>query len=190
MILTLLVTGARISQVAALKWGDIDEGAGRIRFQRRRYRDQVYAGIKGANPAARRAVHDVALVPELAAVLQQHRQELVQAQHVGLAEGWVFPGKNGQPHSNSILQKAFADIRKHAEIRKRFTPHGLRRTATDLLRRAAGSSIAKSVVGHTTEESHERYSNVALSEKSEAVSKALRLVLPKSSGGSGGGSDA
>lgn len=190
MILTLLVTGARMSQVCALKWEDIDEAAARIRFQRRRYRDQVYAGIKGANPAARRAVHDVPLVSELAAVLRQHRQELVLAQHRGLGEGWVFPGRNGQPHSNSILQKPFADILKHAEIRKRFTPHGLRRTATDLLRRAAGSSVAKSVVGHATEAMHEHYSNVALSEKSAAVSKALRLVLPKSGGGSGGGSDA
>jgi integrase len=95
MIFTLLVTGARMSQVCALRWEDIDEAKGEIRFRRRRFQQEVYAGVKGPTPSARKRVHVVALTLEHAEVLTEHRQRLVQMQHKGLSSGWVFPSEKG-----------------------------------------------------------------------------------------------
>jgi integrase len=185
LIFTLLLTGARMSQVCALMWQDIDETNGKIRFRRRRYQDEVYAGTKGATAAARRRVHEVALTEGHAAVLREHRSRLVAGQHRGLEAGWVFPARTGGLHANSVLDKPFKDILAHLGITKRFTPHGLRRTCTDLTRQVSSAVVTKAITGHLTDAMHQHYSTVSLDEKRAAMSRVVRLV---SSGGSGGGS--
>ncbi len=184
LIFTLLVTGARMSQACAMKWDDIDETAGKIRFRRRRYHDQTYPGVKGPTGAARRRVHVVALTPEHAEVLHEHRARLIAGQQRGLGEGWVFPSRTGGLHANSVLDKPFKDILAHLGITKRFTPHGLRRTCTDLTRQVSSSVVTKAITGHVTDVMHEHYSTVSLGEKRAAMQRVVRLV----SGGSGGGS--
>jgi integrase len=184
LIFTLLVTRARMSQACALRWDDINETSGKIRFRRRRYHDQTYAGVKGPTSSARRRVHEVALTPEHAEDLHEHRARLVAEQHRGLAGGWVFPSRMGGLHANSVLDKPFKDILAHLEITKRFTPHGLRRTCTDLTRQVSSSVVTKAITGHVTDAMHEHYSTVSLVEKRDAMQRVVRLV----SGGSCGGS--
>jgi integrase len=184
----LFSTGARLSQVTALKWEDIDFEAGTIRFRRRRWNHEVYSGVKGPQASSRTRIHEVALVDELAEVLQEHRQRLLAIQHQGLGERWVFPSDTGAPHHNTILRKPFLDVLAHLNIRRRFTPHGLRRTVNNLTRKVAGSVVAKAVIGHATEAMHEHYSHVDLAEKRQAMKKVVELVQSRGRGGSGGGS--
>src|SRR5262249_7031249 len=109
-------------------------------------------------------------------ILKAHRKDLVARQHRGLKEGWVFPSTGGAPHPNSILKKPFADVLAFLGWSKRFTPHGLRRTSNNLTRLAAGSVVAKSVLGHVTDEMHEHYSTVGIDEKRAAMEKVVRMV--------------
>ena len=188
MILTLLATGARMSQVCALRWEDIDEEQKEIRFRRRRYKKEVFPGVKGRTAAARKRVHVVSLTDEHAEVLRDHRKALVAEQHRGLSAAWVFPSATGELHGGSVLCKPFKDILAHLKITKRFTPHGLRRTCNDVTRQVASAVVTKSITGHMTDQLHEHYSTVGLGEKHAAMEKVVRLILGPAGGGSGGGS--
>ena len=190
MIFTLIVTGARMSQVCALRWEDIDEQRGEIRFRRRRYLDHVYAGVKGRTPAARKKVHVVALTEDHAEVLRAHQRLLEECQHRGASSGWCFPADTGGTHSNSILDKPFKDLRAHIGLAKRFTPHGLRRTCTDVTRQVASAVVTKAITGHLTDQMHEHYSTVGIGEQRAAMQKVVALLgggPPVEGGGSSGG---
>ncbi|MSP63004.1 MAG: hypothetical protein EXR72_22245, partial [Myxococcales bacterium] len=50
-----------------------------------------------------------------------------------LSSGWVFPSHVGKPHHNaSVMRKAFVDVLKEMGLDRKFSSHGLRRTANDL----------------------------------------------------------
>ena len=66
---------------------------------------------------------------------------------------------------------------KHALIDKHVTIHGLRRTATDLLRRAAVDPVAaKAIIGHTTDRMREHYSTVNADETRDIGTRVASLV--------------
>ena len=57
------------------------------------------------------------------------------------------------------------------------TIHGLRRTATDLLRRAAVDPVtAKAIIGHTTDRMREHYSTVGTDEARGIGARLVSLV--------------
>jgi integrase len=64
----------------------------------------------------------------------------------GLLAGWVFPNGAGKPRANGSLCDANRRVLAHAKIAKRVTIHGLRRTATDLLGRAAVDPVAAKAI--------------------------------------------
>jgi hypothetical protein len=112
------------------------------------------------------------------------RARLINVQARGLEAGWVFPSRTGGLHPNSILDKPFRDLLGHLGITKRFTPHGLRRTCTDLTRQVSSSVVTKAITGHLTDAMHAHYSTVSLDEKRDAMRRVIRLVSGGSSGGS------
>jgi hypothetical protein len=59
---------------------------------------------------------------------------------------------------------------------RRFSSHGLRRTANDLIRRVASGEVARAITGHVTTRMTEHYSHVDTGEKDAAVTGMLRLV--------------
>jgi integrase len=188
MIFTLLTTAVRMSAVCALREEDIDWQSKEIVFRRRRYGVEVYDGVKGPNARARRKVLRLGLPDELAEVLRMHRQQLIAEQHPGLSSGLVFPSLKGTPRQNSVLDKPFRDILDHLGIRRRFTPHGVRRTANDLLRQEAGATVTKAITGHVTDAMHEHYATVRVEEKRGAIEEVLRrLEGARKNGGSSGG---
>lgn len=174
LILTLLTTAGRIGTVLALEWQDVDEQAGTITFRRRLSRGEVLEGVK----RSRRAQDVVPLLPEVRVALREHRMRLAPE----LRNKLVFPSEVGGHHDRRIFKTVFPRILRLAQIDKRFTPHGCRRTAAALYRRAAGSVVAKAIAGHVTDRMHEHYAVVSTQEKRDAAQRAFRLVV-------GGGSE-
>jgi hypothetical protein len=65
---------------------------------------------------------------------------------------------------------------KNVGLERRFTSHGLRRTANDLIRRVASGEVARAITGHVTTRMTEHYSHVDAGEKNAAVTGMLKLV--------------
>jgi len=173
LIVTLLLTGLRWGEATALKWEDIEaaEQVGVLRIRR----SQVRAVIRNTTKTGKRRM--VPFPAELATLLREHRRKLVEEQQPGLKEGWVFPNGAGQPRANGSLSDASRRVLKKAGITKRVTIHGLRRTATDLLRRAAVDPVAaKAIIGHTTDRMREHYSTVGNDEARSIGERVVSLV--------------
>ncbi len=89
----------------------------------------------------------------------------------------MFPNGAGKPCANGSLHAANKRVLAHAKITKRVTIHGLRRTATDLLRRAAVDPVAaKAIIGHTTDRMREHYSTVGADEARGSGQRTISLV--------------
>jgi hypothetical protein len=74
------------------------------------------------------------------------------------------------------MGKAFEDCLKEIKVDRRFSSHGLRRTANDLIRRVASGEVARAITGHVTQRMTEHYSHVDVGEKKAAVEGMLNLV--------------
>jgi len=61
----------------------------------------------------------------------------------------------------------------------RITPHGLRHTGNDLLRRFASREVVMSITGHSTPTMHSHCSHVDAGEKAAAVGKVIELVTKR-----------
>jgi integrase len=163
----------RACHVSALQWPDIDEPAGVIRVVRKQVE-----GVVGDVTRKKQVPKEFPLQPELTTILRDHRQRLLETQSPGLDSAWVFPAvRTGKLRGANSMRKAWVSCLKAAGITERFTPHGLRRTFNDMLRRAqVDPVIAKALTGHVTEQMREHYSTVGLDEKRAAVASVLRLL--------------
>jgi integrase len=102
-----------------------------------------------------------------------------------LPSGWLFPtwgkkaGKSeeqaGELHKGNPFGKALTEACEKAEIQS-ITPHGLRHTGNDLLRRFASREVVMAITGHSTPAMHSHYSHVDQNEKADAVGKVIHLV--------------
>jgi len=92
--------------------------------------------------------------------ITRDRRTLLATQHPGLG-----------------LCDANRRVLAHADITKRFAIHGLRRTATELLRRAAVDPVAaKAIIGHTTDRMREHDSTVNAEETRDIGTRVAWLV--------------
>jgi integrase len=167
---TQFATASRFSEVSALRWEDIDEARGIIRIRRGNWRTLV------STAKIDRRRRNPALTDELRQVLAEWREQLRRS-HRHFESGWVFPSKAGKPHHNaSGMGKAMEACLKEIGVDRRFSSHGLRRTANDLIRRVASGEVARAITGHVTERMTEHYSHVDVGEKKAAVEGMLQLV--------------
>lgn len=170
MVFTQFATARRFGEVSALRWEDIDEEHGVIKIRRAQWRGIVDTPKTGK-------VVRVPLLPELKDVLREWRQYMVRTQHRHLNSGWIFPSQAGKPHTNaSVMRKAFIDCLKQMDVGRRFSSHGLRRTANDLLRRVSTGEVTRAITGHMTQAMTEHYSHVDVGEKTVAVERMLKLI--------------
>ena len=177
---TLAFTGLRFCHASALKWSDWDEQAATLQIVRKQVNRRV-----GPVTRKKRAPRTVPVEPDLAAILRTHRQQMLATQPPGLAEGWMFPSRAGTLRAPSSLTKAWQRCLQTAGIERRFTPHGLRYTFTDLIRRAnVDAVVRRALTGHVTEAMQQHYSTVGLDEKRSAVASVHRLVPLSGEGGS------
>jgi integrase len=167
---TQFATASRFSEVSALRWEDIDWQRGIIRIRRGNWRTVV------STAKIDRRRRNPALTDDLRQVLTEWR-ERIQRSHRHADSGWVFPSQAGKPHHNaSGMGKAFAACLSDIGVGRRFSSHGLRRTANDLIRRVASGEVARAITGHVTERMTEHYSHVDVGEKKAAVEGMLQLV--------------
>jgi integrase len=182
MLYLLTFTALRWGEASALKWEDLDQEASVIRVQRTQYKGVAVDLTKNGKSK------EVPLTPDIAKVLAEHRRWLIEAQHPGLESGWIFPthgkkaGKTadeaGELHMGNPFGKALDAACVKAEI-PRITPHGLRHTGNDLLRRFASREVVMAITGHSTPAMHSHYSHVDQNEKAEAVGKVIELVTKR-----------
>ena len=181
MVFTQFATATRFGEVSALRWEDIDEQAGVIRIVRSHWRTIV-------DTTKTNEVRVVALTSELRDVLRWWRRKLLRAQDRQLHSGWIFPARTGKPHhAPSCMRPAFERALEVINVDRRFSSHGLRRTANDLLRRVATGEVTRSITGHATASMTDRYSHVETAEKATAVTKMLKLVHDSGDQDGGGG---
>ncbi|MCA9537001.1 MAG: site-specific integrase [Myxococcales bacterium] len=165
LILTLVLTGMRFGEATALEWDDIKDD--RIHVVRAQVRGKV-------GPTKTKTRRTVPLLPELAAILREHRLDLVRRQAPGLDEGRVFPSAVGTYLRTPGVRKAFIKALAAAGVRRRVTLHGMRRTLNNELRKSADGMVVRAITGHVTEAMTEHYSHVAFEERLAAVA-SLRV---------------
>lgn len=187
LLLTLALTGMRWGEATALKWSDLDEKEGMIHIARGHRRGRLGLPKNGR-------ARTCSLPPELLEALNGHRRRLMTEQHPGLHEGWVFATKSREDPDQAALRspkswsKCLPKWVKAAKIEKHITPHSLRRTFVDLLRQAqVDAVVARSLVGHASEEMRNHYSTVAAAEQRLATARVVSLVGFASPSGNSGG---
>lgn len=151
ILLTLVATGLRRSELLDLNWGDLDLDGDRPSLL-------VRSG-KGGKPRRQ------PLVPALAKELAKRHAALTPG-----AEDPVFCGAQGKRLQRSILGLIIRDAAERAAIHKRVTAHTLRHTAATWLRQKTGDArLVAAYLGHADLSTVSRYAHVASDELHSAA---------------------
>ena len=138
--------GLRVSEVVALKVGDIDSDRMLLRVE------------QGKGRKDRNAM----LSPQLLQVLRVWWSE---GRRLGvlLPRGWLFPGRNPvEPLSTRQLNRAVHAAAEAAGIKKRVSPHTLRHSfATHLLEQDTDIRVIQVLLGHAKLDTTALYTRVA-----------------------------
>jgi integrase/recombinase XerC len=151
VLVALVLTGLRRSELIALDWGDLDlEGP---------HPSLVVRSAKGGKPRRQ------PLAPALARELTRLRSDTELS-----AEAPVFRGLRGGRLQPTILAGIIARAAKGAGIEKRVTAHTLRHTAATWLRQATGDArLVAEYRGHADLSTVHRYAHVAAPELDAAA---------------------
>jgi integrase/recombinase XerD len=138
--------GLRVSEVVALKAGDVDSQRMLLRVERGKGRKDRYAMLS----------------PQLLEVLRAWWRE---GRRLGslLPGGWLFPGRNPiEPLSTRQLNRAVHAAAEAAGIKKRVSPHTLRHSfATHLLEQDTDIRVIQVLLGHAKLDTTALYTRVA-----------------------------
>jgi len=154
--------GLRVSEVVALKTGDIDSTRMLIRVE------------QGKGRKDRNAM----LSPQLLELLRQWWRE-GRRRGVMLPQGWLFPGLNSlEPLSTRQLNRAVHEAAESAGIRKRVSPHTLRHSfATHLLEQDVDIRVIQVLLGHSKLDTTALYARVATKTIRSVTGPLERLKL-------------
>jgi integrase/recombinase XerD len=154
--------GLRVSEVIALKVGDIDSKRMLLRIER------------GKGGKDRHAM----LSPQLLDLLRVWWRE-GRRQSLLLPGGWLFPGRNPiEPLSARQLNRAVHAAAEAAGIKKRVSPHTLRHSfATHLLEQGVDVRVIQTLLGHAKLDTTALYTRVA-STTIRAVTSPLDRLAP------------
>src|SRR5258705_4414788 len=155
--------GLRVSEVVALKVGDIDSERMLLRVEQGKGRKD----------------RDAMLSPQLLELL---RAWWVEGRRRGvlLPRGWLFPGRNPiEPLSTRQLNRAVHAAAEAAGIRKRVSPHTLRHSfATHLLEAGTDIRTIQVLLGHAKLDTTARYTRVANTTIRTGTNPLDRLAPP------------
>lgn len=154
--------GLRVSEVAALKMGDIDSTRMLIRVE------------EGKGRKDRNAM----LSPQLLDLLRLWWRE-GKRRGVMLPHGWLFPGRNPvEPLSTRQLNRAAHEAAEAAGIKTRVTPHTLRHSfATHLLEQDVDIRVIQVLLGHSKLDTTALYARVATKTIRAVTSPIERLKV-------------
>ena len=152
--------GLRISEIAALKVGDIDSQRMTLRVEQGKGRKDRYAMLSPV------------LLERLRAWWR-----LAHAQGKMLPNGWLFPGMNPvDPLTARQLNRAVHAAAEAARIDKRVSMHTLRHSfATHLLEQKVDIRVIQVMLGHKKLETTSVYTHVATEVLREVVSPLEKL---------------
>ena len=152
--------GLRVSEVVALKVGDVDSTRMMLRVEQGKGRKDRHAMLS----------------PQLLALLRAwwregHRQGMM------LPNGWLFPGRPPvNPMSTRQLTRVVHAAAEAAGIRKRVSPHTLRHSfATHLLEQDIDVRVIQVLLGHAKLDTTALYTRVATSTIRTVISPLDRL---------------
>jgi integrase/recombinase XerD len=138
--------GLRVSEVVALKVGDVDSKRMLLRVEQGKGRKDRHAMLS----------------PQL---LERLRAWWREGRRLGvlLPRGWLFPGRNPlDPLSTRQLNRAVYAAAKAAGIKKRVSPHALRHSfATHLLEQDTDIRVIQVLLGHAKLDTTALYTRVA-----------------------------
>jgi integrase/recombinase XerD len=163
--------GLRVSEVVALKVGDIDSERMLLRVER------------GKGGKDRHAMLSPQLLELLRAWWREGRQRSIL-----LPRGWLFPGRNPiEPLSARQLNRAVHAAAEAAGIKKRVSPHTLRHSfATHLLEQDTDIRVIQVLLGHAKLDTTALYTRVANTTIRNITSPLDRLAaLTEERSGSG-----
>lgn len=143
-LMTAYGAGLRVSEVVALRVGDIDSRRMLIRIRQGKGKKDRYAMLS----------------PRLLAVLRcWWRSRMLPAGHQPSPEDWLFPGFSRGRHMNTeSLQTACREAARLAGIGKRVTVHTLRHSfATHMLEGGTDIRIIQALLGHGSIQTTTRY---------------------------------
>jgi site-specific recombinase XerD len=143
--------GLRVSEVVALKVGDIDSERMLLRVEQGKGRKSLPSRKRGtATPCCRRSCSSCCAT---------------QGRRLGvlLPRGWLFPGRNPvEPLSTRQLNRAVHAAAEAAGIKKRVSPHTLRHSfATHLLEQDTDIRVIQVLLGHAKLDTTALYTRVA-----------------------------
>jgi integrase len=175
---TQAVTGLRWCEVTALKWEDLDRQERILVIRRKAVKGKLKPSTKT------RRLRELGVPELIIEELAGLRAWLSATEHPGRESGLMFPSRVGTPLASSRISEALRAARKRAAITQRFTSHGLRRSMTDMLRRAkVDPVIAKAIVGHQTDAMREHYSTLASDEARQAADAVSAMLFGSSTTG-------
>jgi site-specific recombinase XerD len=158
--------GLRVSEVVALKVGDIDSERMLLRVERGKGRKDRHAMLS----------------PQLLELLRAWWRE---GRRLGvlLPQGWLFPGRNPiEPLSTRQLNRAVHAAAEAAGIKKRVAPHTLRHSfATHLLEQDTDIRVIQVLLGHAKLDTTALYTRVA-NTTIRTVTSPLDRLAPLSEG--------
>ena len=138
--------GLRVSEVVALKAGDVDSARMLLRVEQGKGRKDRHAMLS----------------PQLLELLRAWWRE---GRRLGmlLPRGWLFPGRNPiEPLSTRQLNRAVHAASEAAGIKKRVSPHTLRHSfATHLLEQDTDIRVIQVLLGHAKLDTTALYTRVA-----------------------------
>jgi len=153
-IVTLAFTGMRCGELYALKWDYIDRERDVIWI-----RQAVWEGEE--KPPKTGEVKKAPIAEPLYDVLREHREQMFAEQHPGLETGLIFPSDVGTHRYPSSLTKPMKRLSNIIDLGWTCSPHNLRRTFVNLMRRAGVDKVTRrSIVGHQGDDSEEPYLDV------------------------------
>ena len=150
---TAVTTGARLGELLAVRWQDVDFGHSTLRISRslRRFADRGYVfGV----PKTDRSRREIKLDADTRTVLQEHRHRQVE-QRLLLGPAYedqdlVFATPLGLPLGDSTVRTTFNRILRRAAL-PRVRIHDLRHTAATLMIKSGqdAETVARRL-GHST----------------------------------------
>ncbi len=153
--------GLRVSEVVALKVGDVDSERMLLRVERGKGRKDRHAMLS----------------PQLLELLRAWWRE-GRRRGVLLPRAWLFPGRNPvEPLSTRQLNRAVHAAAEAAGIRKRVSPHTLRHSfATHLLEQDTDIRVIQVLLGHAKLDTTALYTRVANTTIRAVISPLDRLA--------------
>jgi site-specific recombinase XerD len=153
--------GLRVSEVVALKVGDVDSERMLLRVERGKGRKDRHTMLS----------------PQLLELLRAWWRE---GRRLGalLPRGWLFPGRNPvEPLSTRQLNRAVHAAAEAAGIKKRVSPHTLRHSfATHLLEQDTDIRVIQVLLGHAKLDTTALYTRVANTTIRAVISPLDRLA--------------